>query len=134
MRGPPALPGRQWKFDVYRSSCRHCATSAADAEPALPPVGLGIPQRWEWELQNSRVVVLGTDIAKQLDLHFSESDYLFTYHCKCEQRAIGGHLLATYVADVKLLGPYEEEDPVVAKHPVLNAYGRAGRVGRVTVA
>lgn len=95
--------------------------------PSVPPtqrffIGIGT--------SNRRTVALGTDIAKQLEPHFAEVHRVFTDHCNRQRDAACQHLLDTDFADVTLLGPHVEEDPVVDIQRVLDRFGRAGEKRR----
>ena len=75
---------------------------------------------------NRRVVSLGTDIAKQLEPHFADVERIFVRLWQQQFDAIRQLLLDTNFADVTLLGPHVEEEPLVDIQRVLDAYGRAG--------
>ncbi|MDH5835088.1 hypothetical protein [Luteimonas kalidii] len=91
--------------------------------PATPPtnhvhIGVGTG--------NTRVVSLGTNIARQLEPHFASVNSLFEKLWQQQFEAVRQHLMTTRFSEVEVLGPHIEEELEIDLENVLAAYGRAG--------
>lgn len=75
---------------------------------------------------NTRVVSLGTNIARQLEPHFASVERLFEKLWQQQFDAVRQHLMMTRFSEVKVLGPHVDEELEIDIDNVLAAYGSAG--------